>query len=315
MLDFIHSHPYSISLHLFFLSFPYFYLSPSSSSLSGSFFFPSIFKTQNLSQKFLVFFPFLISFAICFLNFILISYMYKWYLVPSFLLSSSFSSILSSCLLAVLPTEGPQIYLTRSKNKVGDVVTINCTSSKSKPAANLKWFINDHLIDPEHVCVLSSHLQSSSSLLPCYFILPSPPLSFFPLRFFLSQRWGGGRMEKTFSSSLTFRFVIHHDWLNFMEFFVFSSFSFFLVMTEGWWLWFDWILRKGFQRIGNIKFSNEVFSEGKTFREWNHEDEMYCYRGSNVSNEQGINRKHWTWSWWERGIWRKWKEKRQGWDS
>lgn len=152
-------------------------------------------------------------------------------------------------------------------------------------------------------CLCSFFLPIFNHLLPfplIFFLhlLPSP----FFLRFFPSQRWGGGRMEKTFSSSLTFPFVIHHDWLNFMEFFVFSSFSFFLVMTEGWWLWFDWILRKGFQRIGNIKFSNEVFSEGKTFREWNHEDEMYCYRGSNVSNEQGINRKHWTWSWWERGI-------------
>lgn len=92
---------------------------------------------------------------------------------------------------SVLPTEGPQIYLTRSKNKVGDVVTINCTSSKSKPAANLKWFINDHFIDPEKVCFPSLHFLPSilhlQSVNPSNF-LPSvspsaPPMKWKKLSF------------------------------------------------------------------------------------------------------------------------------------
>jgi len=47
----------------------------------------------------------------------------------------------------VLPTEGPRIFGTRSTSKVGDVVSINCTSTKSKPAAVLKWFVNDNPVD------------------------------------------------------------------------------------------------------------------------------------------------------------------------
>nr|XP_042902417.1 uncharacterized protein LOC107441168 [Parasteatoda tepidariorum] len=46
----------------------------------------------------------------------------------------------------VLPTEGPRITGGLPKYKVGDIVLVNCTSSKSKPAANLEWYINDELI-------------------------------------------------------------------------------------------------------------------------------------------------------------------------
>ena len=46
-------------------------------------------------------------------------------------------------LLSVLPTEGPRITGSKAKYQVGDDVKINCTSALSKPAANLKWYIND----------------------------------------------------------------------------------------------------------------------------------------------------------------------------
>lgn len=48
----------------------------------------------------------------------------------------------------VLPTEGPRITGGQTKYNVGDVVAINCTSAKSKPAATLRWFVNDNLIGP-----------------------------------------------------------------------------------------------------------------------------------------------------------------------
>ncbi|XP_064468840.1 uncharacterized protein LOC135383197 [Ornithodoros turicata] len=43
----------------------------------------------------------------------------------------------------VLPTEGPSITGSRSRYQVGDTFFVNCTSAKSKPAATLRWFIND----------------------------------------------------------------------------------------------------------------------------------------------------------------------------
>lgn len=44
----------------------------------------------------------------------------------------------------VLPSEGPRISAGgRTSHKAGDVVTVNCTSAKSKPAATLNFTIND----------------------------------------------------------------------------------------------------------------------------------------------------------------------------
>ncbi|KAG8199255.1 hypothetical protein JTE90_003682 [Oedothorax gibbosus] len=59
----------------------------------------------------------------------------------------------------VLPTEGPSITGGRSKYKVGDIVDVNCTSSKSKPAATLRWYINDELATSE-----LGHQQQSTTL-------------------------------------------------------------------------------------------------------------------------------------------------------
>ncbi|GFQ97175.1 ig-like domain-containing protein, partial [Trichonephila clavata] len=61
-----------------------------------------------------------------------------------------------------LPTEGPKITGGVSKYRVGDTVYVNCTSSKSKPAATLRWYINDELAKPEYVMEHSTTLHSDS---------------------------------------------------------------------------------------------------------------------------------------------------------
>lgn len=45
--------------------------------------------------------------------------------------------------LLVLPHESPHILATKSKYQIGDLVNVTCISAKSKPAATLRWFIND----------------------------------------------------------------------------------------------------------------------------------------------------------------------------
>ena len=42
----------------------------------------------------------------------------------------------------VLPQSRPRISGGKHTYHVGDHVRVNCTSDKSKPAANLKWYIN-----------------------------------------------------------------------------------------------------------------------------------------------------------------------------
>lgn len=41
-----------------------------------------------------------------------------------------------------LPEEGPKISGGRARYQIGDMVNINCTSGRSKPATHLTWFIN-----------------------------------------------------------------------------------------------------------------------------------------------------------------------------
>ena len=50
----------------------------------------------------------------------------------------------------VLPTEGPKITGSQTTYKLGDTVNINCTSSKSKPAAALRWYINSDKADESY---------------------------------------------------------------------------------------------------------------------------------------------------------------------
>ena len=53
----------------------------------------------------------------------------------------------------VLPNEGPKIHGSKSKYEVGDDVSLNCTSSKSKPASILRWSINDKSVMKNIICV------------------------------------------------------------------------------------------------------------------------------------------------------------------
>ncbi|XP_054719077.1 uncharacterized protein LOC129228422 [Uloborus diversus] len=62
----------------------------------------------------------------------------------------------------VLPTEGPKITGGQSKYRVGDTVFVNCTSSKSKPAATLQWYINDEVVKPEYELEHSTTLHPDS---------------------------------------------------------------------------------------------------------------------------------------------------------
>nr|XP_045607703.1 cell adhesion molecule 2-like [Procambarus clarkii] len=50
-----------------------------------------------------------------------------------------------------LPEQGPTIHGGRSHYRVGDVARLNCTSSKSKPAAQLTWFINEEKVSSPHL--------------------------------------------------------------------------------------------------------------------------------------------------------------------
>lgn len=52
------------------------------------------------------------------------------------------------CFFAALPEEGPRITGGKPRYQMGDVVRVNCTSGRSKPAAHLNWFINGEPADP-----------------------------------------------------------------------------------------------------------------------------------------------------------------------
>ncbi|XP_023014611.1 beaten path IIIc [Leptinotarsa decemlineata] len=52
-------------------------------------------------------------------------------------------------IVVALPEEGPKITGGRPRYQVGDTVKVNCTSGKSKPAAQLDWMINGERADPK----------------------------------------------------------------------------------------------------------------------------------------------------------------------
>ncbi|XP_076356705.1 cell adhesion molecule 3-like isoform X2 [Tachypleus tridentatus] len=67
----------------------------------------------------------------------------------------------------VLPTEGPKITHRHLKYQIGDTVTVNCTSAKSKPAATLNWYINDKPVGPEYETVYSTILHDDGLEVSC----------------------------------------------------------------------------------------------------------------------------------------------------
>ncbi|XP_043515298.1 uncharacterized protein LOC122531440 [Frieseomelitta varia] len=56
-----------------------------------------------------------------------------------------------------LPSQGPSIHGLRRKYRIDDMLRLNCTSGRSKPAANLTWYINSR--QP-----LKSHVRTYSPL-------------------------------------------------------------------------------------------------------------------------------------------------------
>ncbi|XP_013785025.2 uncharacterized protein LOC106469117 [Limulus polyphemus] len=67
-----------------------------------------------------------------------------------------------------LPSEAPRISGKKGKYRIGDTVSVNCTSAKSRPAASLRWYINDQQVGPEyetsHSAILNADGLESSSL-------------------------------------------------------------------------------------------------------------------------------------------------------
>ncbi|XP_065158335.1 cell adhesion molecule 2-like [Atheta coriaria] len=51
-------------------------------------------------------------------------------------------------MVVALPEEEPKITGGKPRYQVGDTVRVNCTSGRSKPAAQLSWFINGEHADP-----------------------------------------------------------------------------------------------------------------------------------------------------------------------
>lgn len=47
----------------------------------------------------------------------------------------------------MLPNEGPKITGGRSRYHINDIVDVNCTSGRSKPATHLQWFINGEMVE------------------------------------------------------------------------------------------------------------------------------------------------------------------------
>lgn len=60
----------------------------------------------------------------------------------------------------VLPSEGPTLTGGNQEYHIGDTVIVNCTSAKSKPAATLRWYINDELVGPEYETEYSTTLHA-----------------------------------------------------------------------------------------------------------------------------------------------------------
>lgn len=58
----------------------------------------------------------------------------------------------------MLPSDGPKITGGRPRYHINDIVNVNCTSGRSKPATHLTWFINGEPVD-------SSYLKNYDTLI------------------------------------------------------------------------------------------------------------------------------------------------------
>ncbi|XP_049826007.1 uncharacterized protein LOC109600338 isoform X2 [Aethina tumida] len=55
----------------------------------------------------------------------------------------------SQMVVVALPDEGPKITGGKVRYQIGDMVRVNCTSGRSKPAVQLNWMINGEPADPK----------------------------------------------------------------------------------------------------------------------------------------------------------------------
>ncbi|XP_076171740.1 cell adhesion molecule 3-like isoform X2 [Ptiloglossa arizonensis] len=80
-------------------------------------------------------------------------------------LPSFHTAIVSATMNVVeLPSQGPSIHGLRRKYRIDDTVRLNCTSGRSKPAANLTWYINDRQ-PPRHQRIGVADLPDRASVL------------------------------------------------------------------------------------------------------------------------------------------------------
>lgn len=53
--------------------------------------------------------------------------------------------------ISVPPSDGPILFEEKSDYELGDNVSILCNSGKAKPAPELKWYINDQLVNASFI--------------------------------------------------------------------------------------------------------------------------------------------------------------------
>lgn len=65
---------------------------------------------------------------------------------------------------AVLPEEDPKISGGKSRYQIGEIVHVNCTSGRSKPAVKLSWFINGEPADYHYLTKYKAHVTGREGL-------------------------------------------------------------------------------------------------------------------------------------------------------
>ncbi|CAO1348675.1 unnamed protein product [Diamesa tonsa] len=67
-------------------------------------------------------------------------------------------------IVVVLPEEDPKISGGKSRYQIGEIVHVNCTSGRSKPAVKLSWFINGEPADYHYLTKYKAHVTGREGL-------------------------------------------------------------------------------------------------------------------------------------------------------
>jgi hypothetical protein len=76
-------------------------------------------------------------------------------------------------IIAEIPKQPPRIVGGQGTYKPGEALRVNCTSGPSRPAANLKWYINNDTVSDTYQqtgtveSILPVHPEPSSSFSKC----------------------------------------------------------------------------------------------------------------------------------------------------